>query len=131
MKAFKLGIIALFIMVGLAMPVYAQEVTPEPTAIVVDPPPTFINAENGISVSTIVYGVIIALLSGGTLAVVITRFGSNKANLDALEKLYQSMSPETQEIWRERFVELEGIANRLLEIVDKVTDGDPDNSLKQ
>lgn len=124
----RIAIIVLFLAISLGI-ASAQDATTEPTApapiVVVTPAPSYISAENGISVSTLAYGVIIALLSGGTLAVVLTRFGSTKANVDALEKLYQSASPETQEIIRERFVELEGIVKRLLDIADKATDGKP------
>jgi len=124
---------ALLLIVPLA--VSAQTDVPvEPTdapPVEVPPEPTFINTENGISISTIAYGVIIALLSGGTLAVILTRFGSSQANLDAMEKLFLSTSPDTQEMIRERFVELEGFVKTLLEIADKVTDGAPNTDMPQ
>jgi len=117
-------VLALFVVFTIA-PVFAQEATHEPTPIVVTSPPTFINADTGISISTLVYGIIIAILGGGGAAAFVLRFGSSKQNIDALEKLYQSASPETQEIIRERFVELEGIVKRLLDIADKATDNLP------
>lgn len=129
MKRYLVLLLVVWFALLISAPVYAQDVTPEvtaaPTAVVVEPPPTFINADTGISVSTLAYGVIIAVLSGGTLAVVLTRFGSNKANLDALERLFQSTPPETQQMIRERFESLEEIAHRLLDIADRVTDGEP------
>lgn len=127
---FKRLLIISLISFVFAVPTFAQDVTPEPTAeptpvVVVTPPPTFVNADNAISVSTLLYGIIIAVLAGGGAGAVILRFGTSKANVDALEKLYQSASPETQQIIRERFVELEGIVKRLLDIADKATDGQP------
>ena len=120
----------------LTAPVAAQDTeplvtnTPVVTETPAEPPvgTPALNPDTAISISTLVYGIIIAVLGGGTVAVVINRFGSNKANLDALEKLYQSASPETQQLIRERFEELEGIVKRLLDMADRATDGKPNDA---
>lgn len=138
---FRKALVTALLALSLTFPALAQESTPivtdaptvEPTAIVVtevppvEPAPVT-PAENAISVSTLVFGIVVAVLGGGTVGVILNRFGSNKANLDAAEKLFLGASPETQEIIRERFEQLEGIVSRLMDIVDKVTDGKPNEA---
>jgi hypothetical protein len=116
-------------------PVFAQDATVEPTPestpiVIVTPAPTpapapVLTPDNAIGVSTILYGLIIAVLGGGTVGFVLNKFGGNKANLDAAEKLYLSQSPEAQERERQLFMALRDVTLRVLDIVDKVTDGQP------
>lgn len=128
-----LGLLLLMVLPFGSTHVSAQDVTPEVTVeqtpvVIVTPAPApapILTPDNAISVSTILYGVIIALLGGGTVGLVINRFGSNKQNLDAAEKLYQSLSPESQTHLRQMFESLRDVTVRALDIVDKVTDGQP------
>ncbi len=121
----------------LVMPAFAQDVTPEVTAVLTaTPAPSggsapILTPDNAISVSTLIYGLIIAILGGGTVGLVINRFGANKANLDALEKLYLAQSPDSQERERQLFEGLRGVTLRLLDLVDKVTDGQPNAPLAE
>lgn len=126
----------------LALPVLAQDTpTPEGTAeetpvVIVTPAPVvtptpILTPDNAISVSTILYGLIIAVLGGGTVGFVLNRFGSNKANLDAMEKLYLSQSPDAQERERQLFIGLRDVTLRVLDLVDKVTDGQPNAEVAQ
>lgn len=121
-------VLALFVVTATAT---AQEATDEPTAAPtvevtaeptpvppVDPAPS---ADTYISISTLLYGLIIAVLGGGTVGVIINRFGSSKANLDAIEKLFLSFPPETREL-------INNLTNTLdaaLDIIQKSTDGLP------
>lgn len=111
--------------------VSAQDATPEVTPVVivtpapVATPAPILTPDNAISVSTILYGLIIAVLGGGTVGFVLNKFGSNKTNQDALEKLYLSLSPDAQTNIRHMFESVQEINVRLLDLVDKVTDGKP------
>jgi len=131
----------LFFVFLLVLPAAAQDVTPEPVATIeatingtpvqatliapVVTPAPILTPDNAISISTILYGLIIAVLGGGTVGFVLNRFGSNKANLDSMEKLYLAQSPDAQERERQIFEDLRSITLRVLDIVDKVTDGKP------
>lgn len=139
-------LIAIVVLLLMVVPAVAQDVTepvpteeptvfvtvaPEPTVVVEptpEPAPPVLTPENAISISTLIYGIIIAVLGGGMVGAVILRFGTNKNNLDALEKLYQGASPETQQLIRERFVELEDTIKHLLNIIDKATDNKPNDA---
>lgn len=96
------------------------EITAEPTQA-----PNPINTENAISVASLLYGFIIAILGGGTVAVILNRFGSSKVNLDASEKLFQALSPDAQLQIREMFEGLREVTVKVIDLVDKITDGKP------
>ncbi len=98
-------------------------VEPVPTAT----PAPVLTPENAISIVELIRGIIIAILSGGTLAVILNRFGANKLNQDVTEKLYQSQSPAAQERERQLFEGIREINLRLLDFLDKVTDGKPNS----
>lgn len=134
---FRKLLLPIICLLCFSLPVAAQDVpTPEdfatntPVVVVTEAPPDvtpapILTPDNAISVSTLIYGLIIAILGGGTVGLVINRFGDNKANLDAAEKLFVSLSPDAQTNIRQMFEAVQAINVRLLEIVDKVTDGKP------
>lgn len=130
MKRILFALLALFA-VGLilATPISAQpptdeppvEATPEPTPeSPVEPAPS---ADTYISISTLIFGLIVAVLGGGTVGVIINRFGTSRANLDAAEKLFLSFPPETRDL-------INNLTNALdsaLDIIRKITDGQPND----
>lgn len=75
-------------------------------------------------VAAIIFGVVSAIAAGGTLAVVLRRLGSDKASLDAAEKLYLSFPPETKEVINR----LADTVDAAVELIKKVTDGQPNDS---
>ncbi len=108
----------IFVLLGaFAAPAFAQEATPEATPVP-EPPVVVVTPETGISLATLVYGAVIAVLGGGSVALILTRFGSNKANLDAMEKLYNSFPPQTQEV----ITRVTDVLVNLTNILQKVTD---------
>lgn len=123
---FRILLIALLLLT-FAAPTLAQEATDEPTPVVTETPaPPVVNIPNAdtyIGISTLVFGIVVAVLGGGTVGVILLRFGQNKAALDAGEKLYEGLSPDAQKNFREMFEQVREIAIRALDIVDKLTDG--------
>ncbi len=121
----------------LVAPAFAQDVTAEATpAVTATVAPSggsspILTPDNAISIVELLRGIIIAVLSGGTLAVILNRFGTNKLNQDVTEKLYQSQSPAAQERERQFFEAVRDISLRLLDFADKVTDGKPNEPLAQ
>lgn len=106
----------------------AQDATAEPTVEVTETPeqPPVVevpNADTYISISTLIYGLLVAVLGGGTVGVILNRFGGNKANQDALEKLYKSFPPETQDM----ITRLLDIAEEAVKLGRTVTDGRPND----
>lgn len=130
-------LVLVFLLVQATSAVFAQDGTPEVTpaatpVVIVTPAPVvtpapILTPDNAISVSTILYGLIIAVLGGGTVGFVLNKFGSNTANLDAMEKLYLSQSPDAQERERQLFEGLRDVTLRVLDLVDKVTDSKPND----
>lgn len=119
---FVLLIVAVLVTVA---PVLAQEVTAVPTVPpVVTPAP----APDFISITTIVYGLVIAILTGGSIAGVLAAVSNNKQSLDAAEKLYKSTPPETQSMLRDMFESVRDVNLKLLTIIDKITDGAPNDA---
>lgn len=151
--------IMLFLLVSLLLTlpifVHAQDVTPSDDTFITNTPlatvvatvngtpveatliaPTatpapILTPDNTISISTLIYGLIIAILGGGTVGAVINRFGGSKVNQDAMEKLYLAQSPDAQERERQLFEALRDITLRVLDYVDKVTDGLPNQPTAQ
>lgn len=116
-----LWVVALLLLIT---PTLAQEATAEspaePPVVVVETP-----AETGINLATLFYGIVVAVLSGGSLALILTRFGSRKENLDAMEKLYMSFPPQTQET----IARITDVAVKLVDILQKVTDKLPNEDV--
>lgn len=108
------------------VPVEVTEVaTDTPPVIVVNNPPATAT-ENGVNASTLLYGLIIAILGGGSFAFILGRLQQSKPVLDAGEALYQgNVSPEMQQHIRQAFETVRDINNRLFDLVDKITDGKP------
>lgn len=121
-------IIVLFVLL-LALPVQAQEVTPEPTpVVVVDAPIAVPPASEVVQMSWQGLAALVGILLAGGFTVgiggalvFVRSVRQNDVIKDALEKLYLSTPPATQEQFR-KLVELLMESGTLL---DEVTDGKP------
>lgn len=105
------------------------ESTSEPGVIIINNPPAEPTpAETGINWSTVFYAAVTAILGGGTIGAILTRFGQNSGGVDAAEKLYQGLSPESQSMFRHMFEQVNELALKVLALADKITDGQPNDS---
>lgn len=102
-------------------PLSAQEVTPEPTPedTVTVPVEVVTNAQTTNSLITIVAGVILAILGGGSFALVIHRL--DKRTKDEAEQLYLALPPQ----WQTTVLRILDAAEATLELAREVTDGQP------
>lgn len=74
----------------------------------------------------LIYGIILTILGGGGISAILNRFGKNKAALDAGEAIYQDkVNEDLRNHVREAFVSIRDINLRLLDVIDKITDGQP------
>lgn len=121
----------------LGTPVPEDNPTSEPTAestsepgvvIINNPPAEPTPAETGINWASVFYAAVTAILGGGTIGAILARFGSNKAGLDSAEKLYQGLSPDSQAMFRGMFEKVNELALKVLDLADKITDGQPNDS---
>lgn len=118
------ALVIVVLLAAFAVPAFAQEVTPEPVPTA-EPPPVIVTPETGINLATVVYGIIIAVLGGGTVAAILTRMGSRKETLDAMEKLYLSFPPATQET----ITRVTDVLVKMADILQKVTDKLPNEDV--
>lgn len=112
----KLMLIALFI-IAVALPVAAQDATPEPTPVVApDAPPVDFGALGQFGLY-----LMLAIAGGGSFALVLTRLDTR--GKDQLEKAYLSLSPE----WQTTIVKIVEVAEALGKLGREVTDGQPND----
>ena len=109
---------------GFITPTDAPVETPVPA-----PAPVIFTPENSIGITTLIYNLVQSLLMAGGALVIFNRFFANKSTLDALEKLYQSQSPE-QQANQQKLVELAfGVINTIHQTLVKVMDGQPNDTV--
>lgn len=106
------------------------EVTAEPGSggdvTIINNPPAKEPDNTPLNLTQIVYGVVIAFIAGGTVAGVLSRLQQNKAVIDAAEGIYEDkVSPEAQQTIRVAFEHIRDLSNRAFDILDKITDGKP------
>ncbi len=110
------------------LPVEVTEAAPNPPPVVVVNNPA--SNEIPMSVVNIFYVVIATILTGGGLLVIISRLLENKQARDNAEKLFLAQSPEAQRHQRELFEMLSGVTLKLIDFLDKSTDGQPNEEIK-
>ena len=115
-----------FVILAFVLPVLAQETTPSPT------PTPVVTGEQAINITTLIYFTLVAIFTGGGIAMIVQNFGANKAALDTEEKLFLSLPPDAQrrahealQAINDAYVKLSEFTDRLLTILNKITDGKP------
>ncbi|MBK8035279.1 MAG: hypothetical protein IPK17_38405 [Chloroflexi bacterium] len=133
MKRFLLTLIMLFVLVLLiGVPVSAQEVgaTEEAPSGEVETPPEVVtvpvdvvtNAQTANTLIVISAGVVLAIVGGGSFAVVLSRI--DKRTKDETERLYLALPPQ----WQETVVRVLDAAEATLKLAREVTDGKPNQT---
>lgn len=118
----------LFLLVGLvvvlllALPVAAQEVTAVP-----DVPPVIVVPADSVPMTgaQLLLYLVLAAFGGGGLLAILFRFLDRKEARDTGEKLYQSMAPEHQKFVKEVVEGYRQLSSRLLAYLEAITDGLP------
>lgn len=101
----------------IVAPVFAQEVTPEPTA----PAPDAIT----ITAAQLLAYIVLALAAGGGGLAILYRVLENRNVQDIVEKTYESWNPDTQETIKGVITGLKETNDRLMTFLERVTDGLP------
>lgn len=124
----SLSLLVLCIILALLFisPVSGQEATPEtPPGDVTVPVDVVNNAQTANSVIIIAAGVILAIVGGGTFALVINRI--DKRTKDETEKLYLALPPQ----WQDTIVRTLDAAEATLRLARELTDGQPNSDPPQ
>lgn len=108
-------------LLAFAFPVLAQEATAEPTPVdtVTVPVEVVTNAQTTGSFVTIAAGIILAIVGGGSFALVLTRI--DKRTKDEAERQYLSLPP----VWQDTVMRLLDAAEAALKLAREITDGQP------
>jgi len=116
----------LFVLLLLALPVAAQEVTAVP-----DVPPVVEAPSSGLWMDVGELALLLALsvFGGGGILAILFRFLDRKDARDTGEKLYQSIPPGQQQFMKDVIEGYRKLSERLLSYLEAITDGLPNEDV--
>lgn len=119
--------VCLVVVLLLALPVAAQEVTAVP-----DVPPVVVTPTDTVPMTAaqlLLYLALAAFGGGGVLAILF-RFLDRKEARDTGEKLYEAMPPDQQQFMKDVVAGYRELSNRLLSYFEAITDGLPNEDVE-
>lgn len=133
---FRKSIVSALLVLSLALPVAAQEVTPapEPTSVEATPEPTVAPEPppappapifDGVTTSELLLYLGLSALAGGGVLAIGLRFIERKDVRDRIEDARNSWTVEQQEFLRKFTDTLRDTNNRILDFLESVQDGQP------